>query len=269
MPDRIFENISKDRRSFRLAVMQAYFFPYIGYFQLIHAVDRLILYPHVHYIKRGWMNRNRILIKNSGPQYIHVPLSKKTVKGNIDQVRIDGEDGFWKRKLLKIIRFNYSGSDYYDEIYPFLENAISPEIPSLHGFNVHLIKQIAGHLGLKAEISDGLNRTDEVEQRLNSGSKQMVCGSFLEGEPDRKTRRVIEICLLENAGTYINPIGGLELYKRDVFSMNGIRLFFLKKGEMSYRQFDNDFYPDLSIIDVLMHVGRSGAKRFLEDYRLI
>ena len=86
----------------KLAMMQPYFLPYIGYFQVIHAVDKMILYENIDYITEGWMNRNRIQIKNQQPSYINAVVSKKSSNKKIIEIQI--EDGkIWKKKLLNKI----------------------------------------------------------------------------------------------------------------------------------------------------------------------
>ena len=45
-----------------VAIMQPYLFPYIGYWQLIHAVDTFVIFDDVNYIKKGYINRNNILV---------------------------------------------------------------------------------------------------------------------------------------------------------------------------------------------------------------
>ena len=59
----------------KLAIMQPYFFPYIGYFQLIKSVDEFVIYDNIQYTKKGWINRNRILV-NGTDYLISLPLKK-------------------------------------------------------------------------------------------------------------------------------------------------------------------------------------------------
>ncbi len=59
----------------KLAIMQPYFFPYIGYFQLINTVDEFVVYDNIEFTKKGWINRNRILV-NGKDEYITLPIKK-------------------------------------------------------------------------------------------------------------------------------------------------------------------------------------------------
>jgi hypothetical protein len=105
----------------KLAIMQPYFFPYLGYFQLISTVDKFILYEHVQYIKKGWINRNRIIELNKGDIYIRVPIKKKETNPYICEAEIDNST-LWGKKIINLLFYNYKKSPFFEEIYPFFEN---------------------------------------------------------------------------------------------------------------------------------------------------
>ena len=90
----------------KLAIMQPYFMPYIGYFQTMTAVDKYLLYDKVAFIKKGWINRNRIYIQNVGTQFITIPLKNKSSFTNISDVQIDNTTD-WRSKMLNLIYYNY------------------------------------------------------------------------------------------------------------------------------------------------------------------
>ena len=71
----------------KLAIMQPYLFPYLGYFQLIAAVDKFVFYDDVNFIKNGWINRNRLLISGK-VNYITIPLSGASSFLKINQVLV-------------------------------------------------------------------------------------------------------------------------------------------------------------------------------------
>jgi hypothetical protein len=141
----------------------------------------------------------------------------------------------------------------------------------LHAFNAHGIRRIAAHLGLHAEIiSDGKPYLD-IEERLEpqAASPAPAGTADLPASPERKTARILALCQRESADCYVNLIGGLSLYDREVFRAHGLRLLFVSTRDLSYRQFSPDFHPRLSILDVLMHNGLEGTKRLLGQYSLI
>jgi WbqC-like protein family len=232
----------------KLGIMQPYFFPYIGYFQLICSVDRFLLYPHVQHIHDGWVHRNRILIKGGKPMNIHVPLCPCSHQTPIRDLVINRQDGAWRRKLLRMLHHNYAASAYYAEIQPFLERLLDPETTHLSELNGRLICETAKAIGLRTEI-------------VWAGSDYLAIEESLATAPgaDKKSRRIHQICRKLGADTYINPPGGKSIYDKSAFGGLGINLHFLSPSLSPYPQFSNVFQPGLSIIDVLMHNGFAGT----------
>ena len=103
----------------KLAIMQPYFFPYIGFFQLMDAADKIILYDHVHFIKNGWIKRNRILEKNKGDVWIRVPVSDASSNKKIYEIEMDAKS-CWQKKIVNLLEHNYKNAPYYHEIMPHL-----------------------------------------------------------------------------------------------------------------------------------------------------
>lgn len=229
-----------------IAIMQPYFFPYIGYWQLIHTVERFVIYDDVYYIKGGWVNRNRILI-NSTPTYITLPLHQsspyKSICNTFLQPSFD-----WRDKLLKIIENTYRKSPYFANIFPVVEKIIHYETENLSDFLAHQLLTLAVFMGIKTEFV------------LTSRSYE---NHFLSGQ-----KRVIDICKREKANVYINAIGGQTLYDSKVFSDAGINLNFIEMCPLPYKQKANEFIPYLSIIDALMEVGTIGIKEHLDSFEL-
>jgi hypothetical protein len=250
----------------KLAIMQPYFFPYLGYFQLIAAVDRFILYENVNYMTKKWMNRNRILLIGKGDIYINAPIAKKSVNKKIYEIKIDNSDKNWRHRILRTIRYNYQKSVYFSEVYDLLTGLLLQETDSLHHFNCRSIAGIAGYIGVDTEILSENSRYLSLEEDL---CRKYSTENTDFNSCDKKTERIIGICKNENAGTYINAINGMSLYDKDYFKSQSINLLFLKTFNISYRQFSQTFIPDLSIIDVLMHNGRAGTKQMLSQYELI
>jgi hypothetical protein len=251
----------------KLAVMQPYFFPYIGYFQLINAVDKFILYDLLQYTKRSWITRNRLITLNQGVAYYSIPVEKKSIN-NIRDVKIFNEIK-WKEKVLKGITRNYNKAEYFNEVYPFIEHIFKKRFELLKDFNFFSVKAVSEYLGISAEIVNDNGKYEKMENMLKNetDSKDRIL-SGLQAE-DIKTRRVMEICKIEDADVYINPIGGMKLYDKQIFQRNGIKLLFVNTLSYSYKQFNSEFIPNLSILDVLMNCGKDQTKNLLSNYDLI
>ena len=245
----------------KIAIMQPYFFPYIGYFQLIDAVDTFVIYEHVSFRKKSWITRNRILDKGSrNPIYINVPVAGKSSEKLIKDVQIDANSD-WKKKLLNLIYYNYKKAPFFDELYPFIEKLILTETRNLHSYNATIISKITDLLLIKTPIIIDNSNCISIEEKLQI--------DFSETKESIKSERIIQLCKLHNSKTYINPIGGVDLYDKTFFRKNELKLFFVKTNAFSYPQFHEKFEPHLSIIDVLMHVGVEGTKQLIKEYKLI
>lgn len=227
-----------------VAIMQPYFFPYLGYFQLMAAVDRFILYDDVNYIKQGWINRNRILINNQA-HYLTLDLQGASSFKKINEVGLS----FNASKLLKTIKQAYGKAPFYQETFPLIDKILFFEQNNLAAFVINSIREISAHLAIKVKI--------HVSSELNVGSDKS-------GQ-----ERVIEICRFFQATKYINAIGGKELYSKEIFRENGITLKFINSNFVRYQQFDHEFVPFLSIIDVMMFNAKEQVTDLLQQYTLI
>lgn len=227
----------------KLAIMQPYLFPYLGYFQLIHAVDAFVVYDDVNYIKGGWINRNYILA-NGDRQLITLPLQRASRNKLINQLEVGGQ-----HKILKSLRQSYSRAPFFDAVYPMLEDILAQTEKNLSRFLDYQLRRICDYLGLRPQwhISSALAKDNG-----------------LRGED-----KVISICAALEATHYINVPGGKVLYDEQSFTVCGLQLFFIKPREVIYRQFGTRFIPSLSIIDVLMFNDREQCARFLEEYDLV
>ncbi len=230
----------------KLAVMQPYLFPYIGYFQLIHAVDVFVFYDDVQYKKGGWINRNRILL-NGRDFMISFPIKDKLEK-RINQrffgEHIDKE----KTTILKQIKSAYSKAPHFNEVYPLLEKIISHKENNVSLFAINQVKLVCSYLGLAKRYI----RSSELEK--NEGTNYQA--------------RVIEINKMVGSEHYINLMGGRELYHKDEFEKAGLLLSFIQSEDIEYPQFENDFVANLSIIDVLMFNSRDFCLQLLGKFSL-
>ncbi len=229
----------------KLGIMQPYFFPYIGYWQLINLVDKYVIYDDVNYIKGGWINRNKILI-NGEATFLNLYLSLASPNKKINEIEIDS--GIRNQKNLKRIAMAYKKAPYYEETYPLLEELLTSKETNLAKLNGKIIKEISSYLSMNTEFV----YSSEIEKN-----------GQLKGQD-----KIIDICKRQGASAYYNAIGGKSLYDQESFRSEGIRLHFLKTKEIRYKQFDSDFVSNLSIIDLLMFNGREGTKELLKCYTL-
>ena len=183
----------------KLAIMQPYFMPYIGYFQCISAVDKYILYGNLTFIKDAWMNRNRILLKNGKIQTISVPLQHKSSNTLINEILIDNSQ-HWQTKLLKTIYLNYKGSAFFEEMFPFFQSLLEKKYKYLFELNCESIQKIVSLLSIDTIIDADNSRFSEMELLLNSvDEKYSDVIPYLTTNPIKKVARVIEMCRRENS----------------------------------------------------------------------
>ena len=212
-----------------LGIMQPYFLPYIGYFQLITAVDKFLIYDNIKYTKKGWINRNRLLL-NGKDEVFTIPLAKTSDSLNIVERNLSVT--FNRRKLLNKFRGAYGKAPQFKTVFPLLERILNFNDDNLFRFVHHSIKQICSYLGIVTPISN--TSTIKIDHGLKAQDK------------------VLALCKAMGAEIYINPIGGTELYDNEAFSNVGLDLKFIKVCPFEYEQLGNAFIPGLSIIDVLM-----------------
>ena len=230
----------------KVGIMQPYFFPYIGYWQLINAVDKFVIYDDVNFIKGGWINRNKILV-NGQARYINLQMHKASPNKLINEIEVLGNK-VYNKKLLKTIESSYRKAPYYSEVYPLIENIIKQDENNMSKYLINSIREICKYL----EINTQILVSSEIEKNNN-----------LRGQD-----KIIEICKILGANQYINAIGGIELYSRKDFESNGILLNFLRTKSIRYKQFNDNYLPNLSIIDVIMFNSVQETKRLMEEYEL-
>lgn len=213
----------------RLAIMQPYFFPYIGYFQLIAGVDIFVIYDNIKYTKKGWINRNRML-QNGKDVMFSLPL--KSDSDYLDVCERELAADFNREKLLNQFKGAYRRAPYFAETFPLVEQIVRHEDTNLFRFLHNSIAKTCMHLGITTEI------------RISSG---------IAIDHDLKNQdKVLALCEAIGANTYVNAIGGLELYSKETFLARGIDLKFIQSKLFEYPQFGGEFVPWLSIIDVMM-----------------
>jgi len=216
----------------KIAVMQPYFLPYIGYFQMVNAVDTFVFYDNVTYIKNGWINRNRV----KGGTIFTIPLKDQSSNRLIRDTEI-----LWNprttKKFLKTIQQTYSKSPYFSEVYPIVEGLINTQPNTISELAINSVIKFSDYMGIDTKFKIA------SEERYPKG--------------DDKVISLVNICNHENINHYINPIGGQSLYDKPTFESHGITLNFIQTQ------------PSLSIIDECFSKSREELKTELNNYTLI
>ena len=231
----------------KIGIMQPYFLPYIGYWQLLNAVDKYIIYDDVNFIKGGWINRNRILV-NKEPKMLTLKLNGASPNKLINEIEIL-DNNIQIKKILKTIDISYRKAPYFEVIYPLIEKILKFNELNLAKFIKNSFEIICEYLDIKTEL---------------------IISSSLEKKSELKAQdKVINICKILKATEYYNAIGGQELYSFDKFKEEKIQLKFLKTKDIKYKQLDNEFISNLSILDVLMFNSKEEVKKMLNSYSII
>lgn len=213
--------------------MQPYVFPYVGYFHLIEASDHMVFYDDVTFIKQGWINRNRILSQGE-PQLFTIPLSKASSFELIKNIEIHPElFNNWKKKFLRTVEQSYAKAPFIGQVMPLVQGTLDSGHTRISDLAIHSIVSVYEYLKRPLQYS----RSSET--------------AAASSEMDR-TNRLIHITKEMGYNTYVNPAGGQELYTKEHFRQHGVELLFVQSQFLPHRQFNHEFVPGLSIIDLLM-----------------
>lgn len=228
----------------KVAIMQPYLFPYIGYWQLINAVDIFVIFDDVNFIKKGYINRNTILVGEAGHQFT-LELIKASQNKLINEIEVGGN----KEKLLKTVEMAYKRSPYFKVVFPVLEDIFSQKENNLARFIGCSLEKISNYLEMDVKFI----YSSSIEKN-----------NSLKGQ-----EKIIDIVKILNGTEYVNAAGGKELYNKEVFNREKVRLNFIETEAIEYKQFENEFVPYLSIIDVMMFNGIDEIKKMLSRYTLV
>ncbi len=228
----------------KLVIMQPYFFPYIGYFQLMEAADEFVIYDNIQFSKKGWINRNRILV-NGTDAYITLPLKKDSDFLDVKDRYLSDDWPQERKKMLNRLTESYRKAPFFNLVFPIIEEALLYENRNLFDFILHSLQVTRRYLGITTPLIVSSNIT--IDHGLKAEQKVMA------------------LCRARQADVYINPIGGVDLYSKPDFEQAGIELKFLKADNIHYPQFKNEFIPYLSIIDVMMFNSRDDIRQHLSS----
>lgn len=240
-----------------IAIMQPYFFPYLGYFQLIDKSDFFLFYGHVDFSKRSYVTRNYLVAVNNLIEPIKIKTHKAPFRSKIKDIKII--DSTCQKYLLKKIKNIYARSPHFEEVFCSLEPLINYETGSLMDYNTNTLEGTCQLLGIHTEFLPGRTLENDFVK---------IEDELLETEHSsdikRSSRRVLKLCSYFGANTYINPEGGVDIYDAATFKKSGISLKFHKSDVSSHRKSYDSNAQYSSIIDVLMFNGIKKTKKMLK-----
>lgn len=232
----------------KIAIMQPYLFPYIGYFQLINSVDKFVVYDDVQYISRGWINRNNILVNNQ--KYLFtLSVKKSPQKDNINQKLLSDNNKSLKDNFLKTIDFAYHKAPYYKQVKNLISQCLEYGEQNISLFITNSLNLICNYLKINTSI--------------------ILSSTINDGKNLKKQARIINITKILKGDHYINSNGGKDLYSKEEFIKHGIKLNFIQSYTTPYKQFKNEFIPYLSIIDIMMFNNIDEINKLLNNYILV
>ncbi|HET9034262.1 MAG TPA: WbqC family protein [Dokdonella sp.] len=225
--------------------MQPYFVPYIGYFQLMHAVDVFVLYDDAQYMKGGWINRNRIR-NNQNVGWLTLPVRSSNFRAPINQREYQLSSGLAIRRVKKRLEESYLKAPYGIELLPFITGLLETNVTNVAAFNAQSLNTISKALGIGCKFLTA--STIDLPANLKGQAK------------------VISLCRAIGATQYVNSVGGIDLYNEDKFQEAGVQLSFLRTTAAPTLLGNAAHY--LSIIDTLLWKGIAGTREQLSNYEL-
>jgi hypothetical protein len=227
--------------------MQPYFFPYLGYYQLVNAVDAFVFYDDVNFINKGWINRNNLVL-NGKKTLFTLPLKNASQNLLINEIEV-AYDSVWINKFYKTLEYNYKKSLYYNDVMDLISVVFKAEKTKIAEIAQMSIISTFSYLGIMKQFHK---------------SSEFVLGADIKGE-----NRIIQICKKLEAKNYVNPSGGEELYNYENFQEEGLSLAFIQPQLLPYKQLGIDeFIPGMSMLDILFNTGKNEIKEMLNHYTL-
>ncbi|KOS69857.1 hypothetical protein AEA09_12940 [Lysinibacillus contaminans] len=233
----------------RVAIMQPYFFPYIGYFSLLQAADMFVILDTVQFQRKSWMTRNKIISLKGDSTYIKLPVKKAPLDTLINQIDINNEVD-WKTTLFNQLLV-YKKAPFYTETMDIVKNIINADTNKLVDINKNILLEIINYLKLDCKIVVFSEMGLKVEEVNNADEWALNITKAL------------------NAEEYINPPGGVTFFNKQKYKDSDIDLKFIKNNLKQYKQYHLDFVPGLSIIDVMMFNSIEEIHKMLADYEEI
>lgn len=248
--DAIYSNQKKFPEYMKVVLMQPYFFPYIGYFTLVKHTDVFVVFDTAQYIRRGWINRNRIISPSGKPVYLNASIKKAPQDTMIKSIQLKESDE-WKREVLKKLEVYKKKAPYYDEVRNLVNKCLEYPTDSLAEFNINALIQVCDFLG----IDHNIKRLSELDIEFKNIEKPDDWG--------------LQLSKFYGANRYINAPGGQEIYCKEKYSRHGIELVFYTPEFLPYDQKQESFHAGLSIIDVLMFNSREEVDKMIDAYEVL
>lgn len=235
----------------KIGIMQPYFLPYVGYYQLINHVDLFVLFDDVQFIRKGWINRNRIVNADGGSSYINVPIQKCSLSTKIRDVRVKPGES-WKTKILSQCETSYrKKAPHYWKVSKLLSDGLNnDDFINIVELNKRLLEISCKYIGIDTKIIISSEQGFDYSSIVNSGDWALEISNQL------------------GAKEYINPISGREIFDKSKFQNANIDLRFIRSKPYNYEQHDT-FVPDLSILDLMMFNGEEELVRLVENYEVL
>lgn len=230
--------------------MQPYFFPYLGYYSLINYSDQWVVFDTVQFIRHGWIERNRILKPEDGWQYISVPLHKHRREVAIKDVRIRTDED-WQQKIFRQLEHYKKKAPHYNKTVELINKAIEIETESIVTLNSNILKVTCEYLSIPFQLQIFSQMNLSVDPVQHPGDW------------------AVNISKAVRAAEYVNPMGGIEIFKPEQFKTYGVELRFLKNALPLYDQRRKSFEPGLSIIDVMMYNDKEEILQMVRDIEVI
>lgn len=217
----------------KLAIMQPYFFPYIGYFSLIMQSDDFIIFDTPQFMRKGWIERNRIGKLTGGSVYIKVPLNKAELSTAIKDMSIDHSTD-WRGKIISQLEIYKKRAPFYDEVISVVKDVLEYSGDSIVHLNKIALEKVCHYLGLEKNFT--------IFSEMN----------LVIDPPQAPDEWALNICKSLGIKSYVNAAGGESFFETKKYEENSIQLCFVTQPIEEYKQFGAEFEPGLSIIDVMM-----------------
>ena len=217
----------------KLAIMQPYLFPYLGYFSLINQAEKFIIFDTPQFMRKGWIERNRIIKEGGGSVYIKVPLTKAPLGTSILEMEINNSSE-WRNKIFAQLDIYKKKAPYFKQVITLVTESFSGDFVSISKLNENILRYVCEYLEIKTEIVVFSELNVDVEQ------------------PQAADEWALNICSAVGAKEYLNAVGGKDFFDAKKYSRNNVELFFIDQPLCEYKQFGGEFEAGLSILDVMM-----------------
>ena len=232
----------------KIAIMQPYLFPYIGYFSLIKNTDFFVFFDTPQYIRKGWINRNRILSANGDITYFTVPIQKAYRNTPINKIIVSNNYD-WKMKTLGQLNI-YKKAPNYGRVIDLVKGIFNTDTMLISDLAIKSIVKTCEYLDIDIKY--------DIFSKMNLALPEVK-------EPDEWALYITKEL---GYNTYINPPGGMSFFNREKYQINDVDLQFLVQEIIPYRQNREVFIPALSMIDVMMFCSCNEINEMLCKYKI-